>query len=573
MNRARASWLAFGLFSLILLGSIAGISLALLRAEQARAKAQQQAALEENVRLALWRMDSALAPLVAQEDARSPRDYLTSDVASPLIYMHFEMDKSGGLSSPRQAAAKRDRLRELQARLDRQVVEQQLEPMPPGQPVKMASVQLPKQPVKVASVQLSGQQILNQQQVLNRQEYQARNRATQQVVQMANMYNPSRPSKTKGPKKIKGPKIKDLVPDETGSMRALWSGGELLLLRRARLQGLPRIQGCWLDWSRLRRDLLDEVKDLLPRAELVPRRGEANPEQQRTLVALPLDLLPGALLPQNASAWSPAFLTLLLAWLGVLGALVATAILLHGILALSERRAAFVSAVTHELRTPLTTFRLYAEMLAEGMVQEPEQLRHYHRTLLAEAERLDHLVHNVLGYARLEQSRDGVRREDLVLGDLVQRIRPRLEHRLEQVGMRLLLEPESSGAIWRSPLRSDPEAIERILFNLVDNAAKYASAAEDKDVRLWAGLSPDGRTLMIDCLDAGPGLGQVSKTNLFRPFTRSAEQAAGKAPGVGLGLALSRRLARRLGGDLTHEPGKDRGTSFRLSLPSGSQTS
>ncbi len=553
MNRARASWLAFGLFSLILLGSIAGLSLALLRAEQARAKAQQQAALEENVRLALWRMDSALAPLVAQEDARSPRNYLTSHVASPLIYLHFEMDKIGELSSSRQTEAKRDSLRALQAGLDRRVVERHLEPMPPGPPVKVASLQSPKQP------------LLNQQQVLNRQEYQARNRATQQVVQMANLYNPSRPSKTRGPK------AKDLLADETGSMRALWSGGELLLLRRARLQGLPRIQGCWLDWSRLRKDLLKEVKDLLPLADLVPRRGEANPEQQRTLVALPLDLLPGALSPQNASAWSPAFLTLLLAWLGVLGALVATAILLHGILALSERRAAFVSAVTHELRTPLTTFRLYAEMLAEGMVQEPEQLRHYHRTLLAEAERLDHLVHNVLGYARLEQSRDGVRREDLVLGDLVQRIRPRLEHRLDQVGMGLLVEPESSCEVWRSSLRSDPEAIERILFNLVDNAAKYASAAEDKDVRLWAGLSPDGRTLMIDCLDAGPGLGQVSKTNLFRPFTRSAEQAAGKAPGVGLGLALSRRLARRLGGDLTHEPGKDRGTGFRLSLPASGQ--
>ena len=72
---------------------------------------------------------------------------------------------------------------------------------------------------------------------------------------------------------------------------------------------------------------------------------------------------------------------------------------------------------------------------------------------------------------------------------------------------------------------------------------------------------------MIDCLDAGPGLGQVSKTNLFRPFTRSAEQAAGKAPGVGLGLALSRRLARRLGGDLTCSSDKGRGTTFRLSLP------
>ncbi len=75
--------------------------------------------------------------------------------------------------------------------------------------------------------------------------------------------------------------------------------------------------------------------------------------------------------------------------------------MLRGVLALSERRASFVSAVTHELRSPLTTFRMYAEMLAEGMVRDEQQRDRYLSTLRQEADRLSHLVDNVLQYARL----------------------------------------------------------------------------------------------------------------------------------------------------------------------------
>ena len=81
--------------------------------------------------------------------------------------------------------------------------------------------------------------------------------------------------------------------------------------------------------------------------------------------------------------------------------------LLAGVVALSERRAAFVSSVTHELRTPLTTFRMYADMLARGMVPDAERRQQYLETLRTEAERLTHLVENVLSYARLERGRGG----------------------------------------------------------------------------------------------------------------------------------------------------------------------
>ena len=79
----------------------------------------------------------------------------------------------------------------------------------------------------------------------------------------------------------------------------------------------------------------------------------------------------------------------------------AVGFLLMGAISLSQRRAAFISSVTHELRTPLTTFRMYTEMLVEGMASDPAKQSQYHRTLYRESDRLVHLVENVLSYARL----------------------------------------------------------------------------------------------------------------------------------------------------------------------------
>ena len=74
--------------------------------------------------------------------------------------------------------------------------------------------------------------------------------------------------------------------------------------------------------------------------------------------------------PQTSSRPSALKLSMLVAWIGLGMAAFASALLLRGVIKLSERRAAFVSAVTHELRTPLTTFRMYSEMLAEEMVHD-----------------------------------------------------------------------------------------------------------------------------------------------------------------------------------------------------------
>ncbi len=251
-----------------------------------------------------------------------------------------------------------------------------------------------------------------------------------------------------------------------------------------------------------------------------------------------------------------------MAWsLGAL-ALVASGALLLGLATLGERRAAFVSAVTHELRTPLTTFRMYADMLAAGMVP-PERQGEYLDTLRREAERQGHLVENVLAYSRLERGRYRAARESVALGELLAGLLDTLAAQAERASMTLV--PPAPGAWETVTVRVDRAAVERVLFNLVDNACKYARDAADR--RIHVECRTDARAARVTVRDHGPGVAPSEARRLFRPFHKSARDAAQSAPGVGLGLSLSRRLARALGGDLRLEPPKDGGAAFTLTLP------
>jgi signal transduction histidine kinase len=324
------------------------------------------------------------------------------------------------------------------------------------------------------------------------------------------------------------------------------------------------VQGCWLDWPRLQRELRASVADLLPQAELQPADAAPSPDDERRLAALPIRLVPGptAEVP-NDDTPTPSRWSLIGAWVSVVVAAVSVAALLAGVMTLSERRRIFVSAVTHELRTPLTTFRLYTEMMDTGMVSGEEKRREYVSRLRAEAERLGHLVENVLFYARLEGGRAGAMREKVDLRGFLRELSDRLRERAQRAGMELVIdEDEGIGAV---DARIDRSAVEQILLNLVDNACKYAASATLPRIEIRLGRRADRAVIRVR--DHGPGISKADRRRLFRPFSKSDREAATSAPGVGLGLALSRRLARAQGGDLRVDDSVTDGAAFLLTLP------
>lgn len=414
------------------------------------------------------------------------------------------------------------------------------------------------------------QSVTRRQELLRDVEWQTRNRAYESfainsILQQRYNSNSAAPS------------VKQVVRE--GVTRPAWVGEKLILARRVVLGDKVYVQGCWLDWPKIKAMLMEEIDHLLPEVDLVPVTPDnaENVPAGRMLATLPVQIVvPNAILatainpPQlNRSTvsdlpkLSPIQLSLIIAWSCMVLAAGAVAILLRGVVTLSERRGAFVAAVTHELRTPLTTFRMYAEMLAGGMVPSEEKRQKYMETLRVEADRLAHLVENVLAYARLERGRPGRRREKICVAKLFENITPRLEDRATQAKMNFVIEADESTQ--ETVVNTDPGAVEQVLFNLVDNACKYAGAVDDRRVHLRATVNES--TVQFAVIDHGPGITASEAKRLFQPFSKSVQQAANSAPGVGLGLALCRRLASELGGQLDLESGQECGAEFLLTLP------
>ncbi|HEX5790968.1 MAG TPA: hypothetical protein VFY13_07425, partial [Luteolibacter sp.] len=170
----------------------------------------------------------------------------------------------------------------------------------------------------------------------------------------------------------------EIVDLEVTPFRPVWVEGELMAIRQVRSEQGVRYQGFWIDAEALRQSLLSRVSDLLPEARLNPvaalvahgigeiyQNGSPQPDD-RSLVTLPWRLDEGIDVRVGLTGFTPLYASLGAGWLAVLLAMLAAAVLVQGVLRMSERRAAFVSSVTHELRTPLTTFQLYSDLLAEG---------------------------------------------------------------------------------------------------------------------------------------------------------------------------------------------------------------
>ncbi len=586
----------FALCAAALVGIMGWLTLTVRRLDEAERRGRSEAAQEEKVRLALWRMELQLAPLVAQESAQPRESYLPSPSArlpatlpsSPYVRLRFQWDAAGRPSSV--VVSRLFDRAALQARLSSEwVVVQRLTPSPgpgraPARPRASASeqraavesdhAQSPAAPAPQEALRLKeavrqveekkaeAQQRIEaqakedgpaetalQQRTLSKLEFLAR-AATNAANVAPQVVTAARPSST------------HTSEIGIGRLQPVWMGSELVLARRVRVGSQGLVQVCWLDWPALQRWLLAGIADLLPSAQLVPV-AEGDSDETRRLAALPVRLLPGATTAQAPPAASGLRLPLAAAWGLAFVALAASGALLFGMATLGERRAAFVSAVTHELRTPLTTFRMYSDMLLEGMVSSDEQRRQYLTTLSREAERQSHLVENVLAYSRLERRRYAGASEDVTLEELHASVCESLAAHARQSGMTLVTRvPPGIGQV---RLRVDRSAVERILFNLVDNACKYARAASDRRIHLEA--ESDDRFVRLTVSDHGPGIEPKAARRLFRPFHKSARDAAQSAPGVGLGLALSRRLARALGGGLHVLRARPAGAAFCLRLP------
>ncbi len=211
------------------------------------------------------------------------------------------------------------------------------------------------------------------------------------------------------------------------------------------------------------------------------------------------------------------------------------------VVSFAERRNNFVAAVSHELKTPLTAIRMYGEMLRDGMVPSDAKRQEYYCHITAESERLSRLINNVLEFSRLEK---GTREMALVVGSIapvVQEVTGLLRPHVQAQGFELDVEVGAD----LPPVRFERDALMQVLWNLVDNALKYARGASPR--RIVVCCRRDGVGVHVAVRDHGPGVPSRHLNKIFEPFYRGESELTRRNKGTGLGLALVRGLAERMG--------------------------
>ncbi len=253
-----------------------------------------------------------------------------------------------------------------------------------------------------------------------------------------------------------------------------------------------------------------------------------------------------------------------------LAALVAIATLaglfaLHRMVAVAvgyaERRSNFVAAVSHELKTPLTAIRMYGEMLRDGMVPTDAKRAEYYRTITSESERLSRLIDNVLEFARLEKGTREMRLSIGPLGPVIEELVELLRPHATRTGFELRVELEPD----LPPVRFERDALLQVLFNLVDNALKYARGASERVVSIECRRCMCGVELGVR--DRGPGVAARQLGRVFEPFHRGEDELTRTTTGTGLGLALVKGLAERMGAAVSASNAPGGGFEVRLAFP------
>jgi hypothetical protein len=216
-----------------------------------------------------------------------------------------------------------------------------------------------------------------------------------------------------------------------------------------------------------------------------------------------------------------------------------------------------VSTVSHELRSPLTSVKGYTSLLLNRWDRlSDDQKRMMLEQVHHDADRVTRLVTELLDISRLESGRLVLRRQLVNLAEVAATVVEKLRLEYDELDAETSF-PDGFPAVW-----ADPDKVEQVLTNLVENAAKYA---DPRGLRLLGEARADEVSLAV--IDRGAGIPEHDLHRVFNKFFRSAET---RPTGSGLGLWISRGLVEAHGGKLTAESVMGRGSTFRFTLPAGS---
>ena len=220
-------------------------------------------------------------------------------------------------------------------------------------------------------------------------------------------------------------------------------------------------------------------------------------------------------------------------------------------------RRDFVANVSHELKTPLTSMRGFAEALADPGLQ-PEVAREFAGRILANTNRMQRLVDDLLDLSRIESGAWHPELEELRVEPLVADAWTSLQPTPETRGVRLTMDVPDGVTVL-----ADRDALFQVLSNLLDNAVRYSPDAST--IRLRVGTSEEGTRFEVS--DDGPGIPSAQLERVFERFYRVDAARSREAGGTGLGLSIVKHLIAAHRGQVGIDSVLGRGTTVWFTLP------
>ena len=224
-----------------------------------------------------------------------------------------------------------------------------------------------------------------------------------------------------------------------------------------------------------------------------------------------------------------------------------------------DARRGLIAAVSHDLRTPITSLRLLVDAIEDDLVTDPAMRREYLGRISTNVHALSALIDDLFELSRLESGDIRWEMERVMLDELVAEtidaMRPHAE--AGAVVVHAELAPQLAAA------QANPEQIQRVLFNLLQNAIRHTPP--DGSVVVRAALASEG-AIEIEVADSGPGIAGDERAHVFEPFFRGGDHTARSDGGAGLGLAISRAIIEAHGGRIWLADA-EAGTCVRFRLP------
>ncbi len=225
---------------------------------------------------------------------------------------------------------------------------------------------------------------------------------------------------------------------------------------------------------------------------------------------------------------------------------------------LQKRNAEFVTAVSHEMKTPLAGIKAYVELLTDGEADDPQAQQDFLHVIAAQADRLQHLVDDLVDLARIEADLAGDQKRE-------QPLLPLLEDALAAVRSEAQQKDIHLETDWSGPdlnVAVDRPLMYQAAFHLLSNAVKYTPAGG----RITLGARAQGREVVFEIIDTGLGIAADDCQRVFEKFYRAAD-ARQLSAGTGLGLPLVKHIVEDVHGgclELHSTPGE--GSVFRVRL-------